>query len=75
LSAAEKYLHRKLHEETLFDDDDLYPSAKRAFSRARGDEIKLNRWLNTTQRVKLKAILGQYYYLYLRVTSSHYMNL
>ena len=26
-------LHRKLHEETLFDDDDWYPNAKRAFSR------------------------------------------
>jgi len=61
LSAAEKYLHRKLHEETLFDDDDLYPNAKRAFSRSRGDAIKLNRWcetwLNSEQWVKLKASL------------------
>jgi len=61
LSAAEKYLHRKLHEETLFDDDDRYPNAKRAFSRARGDAIKLNRWceswLNTDQWIKLKASL------------------
>ncbi len=61
LSAAEKYLHRKLHEETLFDDDDGYPNAKRAFSRARGDAIKLNRWcecwLNTDQWIKLKASL------------------
>ncbi len=61
LSAAEKYLHRKLHEETLFDDDNWYPNAKRAFSRARGDEIKLNRWcenwLNTEQWIKLKDSL------------------
>lgn len=61
LSAAEKYLHRKLHEETLFDDDELYFNAKRAFSKARGDAIKLNRWcekwLNTDQWVKLKASL------------------
>jgi len=61
LSAAEKYLHRKLHEKTLFDDDDRYINAKRAFSKARGDEIKLNRWcehwLNTDQWIKLKASL------------------
>ncbi len=61
LSTAEKYLHRKLHEETLFDDDDLHINAKRAFSRARGDAIKLNRWcetwLNSEQWVKLKASL------------------
>jgi len=61
LSAAEKYLDRKLHEETLFDDDDQYLKAKRAFSKARSDEIKLNRWcenwLNTDQWIKLKASL------------------
>jgi len=57
-SAGENYISRKLHEETLFDNDEYYPSARRSFSKARADAEKLNRWcenhLNSEQWIQLK---------------------